>query len=615
MMCGVTAIYAFHPSAPPADRQELLRMRDSMRARGPDAKGEWFSDDCRLAIGHRRLSVIDLSERAAQPMCNSDQSVVLSFNGEIYNYPALRSDLEKDGWRFKSQSDTEVILRLYELKGEAMFHDLRGMFAVLIWDQKRQMLVMARDAYGIKPLYYANDGWTVRVASQVKALLAGGRVSRQPDPAGSAGFFLFGSVPEPYTSFQEIRAVPSGSIVRVDRRGPSEPSVWQSIPNIYSQARHEAKRVDAIDAGHIAKNALLDSVKHHLVSDVPVGMFLSSGVDSNAVLGLARDAGATSLESTTLAFAEYAGELNDECRIAEQSARAYGTRHTTHHVSESEFRAQLPTILAAMDQPSIDGINTWLVSKAAADAGLKVCLSGLGGDELFAGYPSFKDLPRWVRGMRIPSRIPLLGALWRRGFHMLRMDSLGLSPKAGGFATFAGSYPGAYLLKRGLFMPWELPELLGAEAAREGLRRLRLLEHIGNSLQPDPGTAYARVACLESCLYLRNQLLRDADWAGMAHSVEIRVPLVDTTLLAELAPLAYCKGVGMNKLLLAAAPSNPFASGIIDRRKTGFMVPIDSWMQNLRDTLDAWRRVPALARDGCHWARRLAYSIAEQAAA
>ena len=613
-MCGVTAIYAFHPSAPPADRDELLRIRDSMTLRGPDAKGEWFSKDARLAIGHRRLSIIDLSERATQPMCNADQSVVLSFNGEIYNYLELRRDLENAGQRFATRSDTEVVLRLYELEGDAMLHDLRGMFAMIIWDQRKQTLTLARDAYGIKPLYYANDGWTIRVASQVKALMAGGRVSRRPDPAGSAGFLLFGSVPEPYTSFQEIRAVPAGSIVQVGPHGLSEPRVWQSIPRLYSQARRENPvAADATEAERIARDALLDSVKHHLVSDVPVGMFLSSGIDSNAVLGLARDAGATSLDTTTLAFAEFAGGANDESQIAERSAKTHGSKHRTQLVSEAEFRTQLPTILAAMDQPSIDGINTWLVSKAAAEAGLKVCLSGLGGDELFGGYPSFGDIPRWVRRMRVAGRLPLLGSLWRFGFRISGLQALGLSPKTAGFVSYAGSYPGAYLLRRGLFMPWELPELLGAEMAREGLRRLRVSEHIGSCIEPDPGSAFARVACLESCMYLRNQLLRDADWAGMAHSLEIRLPLVDTTLLAAIAPLVYCRGFEMSKALLASAPSTACGNEIVQRGKTGFMVPIDSWMQNLRDTLDSWRRVPTLARSGCHWARRLAYSIAEQA--
>ena len=611
-MCGVTAIFAYHPSSPLVDREELVRIRDSMSTRGPDAMGEWFSSNGRVAVGHRRLSIIDLSDQAAQPMCNADQSVVLSFNGEIYNYGELRAKLEKQGRRFRSSSDTEVILQLYELKGEAMLDDLRGMFAVIVWDKKRNTLLLARDAYGIKPLYYANDGWTIRVASQVKALIAGGKVSLETDPAGRVGFFLFGSVPEPYTSFQEIRSVPAGGLIRVDERGPSNPVIWQSLSRIYADAARESSPIDPREAEAMARSALLDTVRHHLVSDVPVGAFLSSGIDSSAIVGLMGDAGRHSVETITLAFPEFVGRTNDESRIAEQTADTYGTRHSTHYVSESEFRDEVRNILDAMDQPSIDGVNTWFVSRAAADSGLKVCLSGLGGDELFGGYPSFGDIPKWVRTMRIPSKVPLLGAACQRGFALLGLDSMGISPKAGGFVSYAGTFPGAYLLRRGLFMPWELPEVLGDDASREGLRRLRLIDHIGASLRPDPGTAFARVACMESSLYLRNQLLRDADWAGMAHSLEIRVPLVDTTLLRRIAPIGTSTASGMSKRLLASAPSVPLDDEIAARRKTGFTVPIETWLSNLRDTLDSWRSVPALTRSGCHWARRLAYAVASQ---
>lgn len=614
-MCGVSAIFSFHPSAPPVDRNELLRIRDAMHHRGPDAKGEWHSSDGRVSIGHRRLSVIDPSPRAHQPMTNADATIVVSFNGEIYNHEALRSALQRRGRGFRSRSDTEVILRLYEEKGEGMLEDLRGMFALLVWDERTKSLLLARDAYGIKPLYYANDGWSIRVASQVKALLAGGRVSRQPDPAGHAGFFLFGSVPEPHTCFQEIRAVPAGSMIRIDRRGPSPARVWKGIASIYRKAITEEPPIDSTEARATVRAALSESVRRHLVSDVPVGAFLSSGIDSSAVVGIAADASPAPIETMTLAFPEFSDQSRDESRIAQRTAAALGTRHTTYRVSESDFRACLDDILHAMDQPTIDGINTWLISKAASESGLKVCLSGLGGDELFGGYPSFSDIPRWVRGMRIPSAVPFAGSAWRLAAGLLEPLSPHINPKAGGFVALAGTYPGAYLLRRGLFMPWELDDILGKEAAREGLRRLRPLEHIGQSLNPDPGNAFTRVACMESSLYLRNQLLRDADWAGMAHSLEIRVPLVDVTMLGAIAPIAASRRFRMSKQLLVSAPATPLEREIAMRRKTGFMVPIETWLANLQSSLDAWRAVPALARAGCHWARRLAYAVHHQSLA
>lgn len=614
-MCGVAAIFSFHSAAPPVDRTELVRIRDYMRARGPDSKGEWYSDDGRLGMGHRRLSIIDLSERGVQPMLNVPGNLVLSFNGEIYNYRALRTFLEGQGRVFRTTTDTEVILQLYESKGEAMFDDLRGMFSLVLWDQLEGKMLLARDPYGIKPLYYANDGWTVRVASQVKALLAGGRVSRQSDPAGQVGYFLFGSVPEPYTTYQEIRSVPAGSIIQVDAQGPSAPRIWSSIATIFDSARDAKCPTDSNKSNETVRDAIRDSVKHHLVSDVPVGAFLSSGIDSTALVALVNEIGMPEIKTITLAFSEFSGRRDDESLRAKRTARAYGTKHTTCRVSEADFREDLPKILDAMDQPSIDGINTWMVSKKASELGLKVCLSGLGGDELFGGYPSFRQIPKWVRAMSIPSRVPLLGGLVRAGFQLAGAQSFCFNPKMADFVTYAGTYAGAYLLKRGLFLPWELPDLIGKELAVEGLRRLGVQDYIKSTIQPDPGSDFARVACLESSLYLRNQLLRDADWAGMAHSVEVRVPFVDSMLLKRVAPIAHSSFMGGGKVLLASAPAKAINETIVRSQKTGFSIPMEPWISNLRDTLDAWRSVPSLEKDGCHWARRFAYAIHEQAAA
>jgi len=613
-MCGVAAIFSFHSAAPPVDRAELRTIRDHMRLRGPDSKGEWYSDDGRLGIGHRRLSIIDLSDDGLQPMLNACGSLVLSFNGEIYNYKSLRSSLEREGRVFRTKTDTEVILHLYESKGEAMLDDLRGMFALALWDKSKGKLLLARDPYGVKPLYYANDGWTVRVASQVKALLAGGRVSRQGDPAGHVGFFLFGSVPEPYTTYQEIREVPAGSMVSVDALGPSSPRIWKKLSSVIAAGRDAEPPVSPDEARSMVREAIRDTVENHLVSDVPVGAFLSSGIDSTALVGLAKESGLRDLETITLAFAEFSGRSDDEAPRAEITAREYGTRHTTSRVAEAEFQDDLPKILDAMDQPSIDGINTWMVSKKASELGLKVCLSGIGGDELFGGYPSFRQIPRWVRAMAVPSRIPLLGRAVRGGFGLTRAESFGFDPKAAEFVRYAGTFPSAYLLKRGLFLPWELPALLGSDVAVEGLRRLEVQDYIRDTICPEPGSGFARVACMESSLYLRNQLLRDADWAGMAHSLEIRVPLVDIKLLNRLAPIAHTPFARLGKALLASSPSRFIDAGTDGVLKTGFRVPMDSWISNLQDNLDGWRRVPSLARSGVHWARRFAYAVHDQAA-
>ncbi|HJT15845.1 MAG TPA: asparagine synthetase B, partial [Thermoanaerobaculia bacterium] len=289
-MCGINAIFAFHASAPPVDEAELIRTRECMRLRGPDACGVWTSDDRRVGLAHRRLAIIDLDERANQPMQSREGDLSIVFNGEIYNYRELRNELTSAGERFETTSDTEVVLRLYRREGSAMLPKLRGMFAMCIWDARTRTMFVARDPYGIKPLYIANDGATVRIASQVKALLAGGGVSTARDPAGIAGFLLRGSVPEPFTMYWSIRAVPAGSWITITSSGASDPVSYFSISAILRDAVHSRSHRQK-DREEIIRDAVTESVRYHLVSDVPVGAFLSSGRDSSTIVALAAESG------------------------------------------------------------------------------------------------------------------------------------------------------------------------------------------------------------------------------------------------------------------------------------------------------------------------------------
>src|SRR6516225_10216530 len=234
-MCGINGIFAYHRAAGMPAAAELSATREAMRARGPDGAGAWWSGDRRCGLGHRRLAILDLSERAVQPMASADARYVVTFNGEIYNYPSLRKELEAEGVVFRTTSDTEALLHLFARDGAAMVHRMRGMYAFAIWDNIARRLFLARDPYGIKPLYTANDGWTFRFASQVKALLAGGRGSRDPEPAGIAGFHLFGSVPEPFTLYRDIRALPAGHTPRVNAAGPREPVPFTNLAAILAE--------------------------------------------------------------------------------------------------------------------------------------------------------------------------------------------------------------------------------------------------------------------------------------------------------------------------------------------------------------------------------------------
>ena len=460
-MCGLAALFAYGANAPPIDRSQLDAIHDRQAPRGPDSEGIWTSDDNRVAMAHRRLSIIDLSEAGAQPMVTKDGAYRIVFNGEIYNYRALRQQLIDDGVALVSNSDTEVLLHLYIRQGPAMVDALRGMFAFAIWDEKRQGMFMARDAYGIKPLYFADDGKTLRVASQVKALIAGGGIDTSPAPAGHVGFFLLGYVPEPYTLYKGIEAVPAGGSLWVDTSGRGAPHKWFNLTKELSEVDPAPYDAEALRA------ALVDSMQHHLVADVPVGVFLSAGLDSASLVALASEAHGANLRTVTLAFQQFRGSENDEAPLAEVLAKHYETDHETRWIESSDFHDNADHLMAAMDQPSIDGANTYFVSKATREAGLKVALSGVGGDELFAGYQNFQQVPSLARALGLFRFLPGLGKAFRIvSAPLIRKLT---SPKYAGLFEYGSRLGDAYLLRRGLYMPWELPEVLDPDLVREGL--------------------------------------------------------------------------------------------------------------------------------------------------
>jgi asparagine synthase (glutamine-hydrolysing) len=567
-MCGFAAIYAYGADAPPVDEARLRRMHDAMVARGPDGAGFWIGEDGRLGMAHRRLSIIDLTEAGAQPMAARDAPYRVVFNGEIYNYRALRDELAQGGQRFETESDTEVLLHLYAKFGPAMVEKLRGMFAFAIWDGIRRGVYMARDPYGIKPLYFADDGKTIACASQVKALLAGGGIDTTADPAGHAGFLTLGYVPEPHTLYRGIECLPAGGSLWIDTSGRGAPRRWFDLTGLLRDAGEAPFDAEALRA------ALADSVAHHLVADVPVGAFLSAGRDSATVVALAAERQGADLRTVTLAFDEYRNTKDDEAPLAAEIAVHCRTRHETRGVGRAQFEAEADALFAAMDQPSIDGANTYFVSKVTREAGLKVALSGLGGDELFGGYPSFTEVPRVVGALGLFRFLPGLGALLR--VLSAPVVNRTTSPKWAGVVEYGSRWGDAYLLRRGLFMPWELPRVMDPDMAKAGLERLALRERLEKTVE-GLTTPRQKLVALESSWYMRNQLLRDSDWAGMAHSLEIRVPLVDAELLRALAPM-LAGPRPPTKADMALTPQARLPEAVLDRPKTGFSVPVREWL-------------------------------------
>jgi asparagine synthase (glutamine-hydrolysing) len=627
-MCGINGIFSYGAAAPPIDREELLRTREAMTSRGPDAAGTWVSADGRAGLASRRLAILDLSPTGSQPMAGDGGRVQLVINGEIYNFRQLRAELEAAGCRFRGSGDTEVVLALYLRHGEAMLSRLRGMFALAVWDERPgrpRRLLLARDVMGIKPLYYSPGstgstdsaatagGGQLRFASQVKALEAGGAISRAVDPAGLAGFLLWGSVPEPWTLRRAVRALPAGHLLVVEDGRAAEPRPFATLAG--ARAEEPAAPPTAADAAvppaPLTPEAAIEaSVVAHLVSDVPVAVFLSAGLDSGLIAALARRHLPDPPATFTLGFDVLAGTPRDELPLAAEVAHRLGTRHVERRMTREDFARLWPAALAAMDQPSIDGFNTFAVSRAAHEAGLKVVLSGLGGDELFGSYPSFADVPRGARAARWGRRLPGLAAAWPA----LAAHLAPAHPKLAGLLRHGMTLPGSYFLRRALFLPEELPALMGTAEAAEGLAAYDPIADAGKLLGGAPlsplsplsplaagsagraahgagpagngrrppaaaGDAWLAVQLMESSQYMRNQLLRDSDWASMASSVELRVPLVDASLHRCLAAGGFqpARRLGKGALVRRLAPELPEA--LWRHPKTGFYVPVLEWLR------------------------------------
>ncbi len=577
-MCGIAAIFSYHVDASRVDQEELTRIRERMCPRGSDGTGIWMSARGTIGLAHRRLSIIDLSDSASQPMQIHNGRYRIVFNGEIYNYQVLRQELEGGGCKFQSTSDTEVLLHLYAKRGADMVHVLRGMFSFAIWDENKHGLFLARDHFGIKPLYLHDDGKTFRCASQVKALLAGSGIKQEIEPAGHVGFFLWGSVPEPFTLYRDIFALPAGHTLWVDENGPRAPQRFFDVADELACAADQPPPTRPIQ--EVMADTLRDSMHHHLIADVPVGVFLSSGVDSGTLTALASEQ-TPHINAITLGFAEYAGSEQDETPLARGFAERYGCNHHIEQITRRDFEQELPRILSAMDQPTTDGVNTYFVARAAANAGLKVALSGVGGDELLGGYPGFSQIPKLVKLARIPATLPGFG----KGFRLLSAPLLKhmISPKYAGIFEYGGSYGGAYLLRRGLFMPWELPGILDHDLIREGWETLQPMIRMDDEVAALP-TLHAKISTLELTHYMRNTLLRDSDWAGMAHSLEIRTPLVDIGLFRALVPYMVREGNLPSKQDMAQTPIYPLPDEIINRKKTGDSIPVQAWIESAGQT-------------------------------
>jgi len=590
-MCGIAGIFSYDISAPSVSSEELLRIRDKMINRGPDGEGVWLSEDKTIGLAHRRLAIIDPRPEGDQPMWSNDGRCAITFNGEIYNYLELKEELEAQGFLFNTGTDTEVILNLYLRDGENMCSKLRGMFSFGVFDLEQKRLFLARDSFGIKPLYLYDDGKILRFASQVKALLAGKNINSEPESAGHIGYWIWGYIPEPWTLHKGIVSLEPGTWLSIEYGGNKKTGKFETVKTmIQSQySKNDIQTKDLIDLSTVneeynsLRDAIKDSVKHHLISDVPVGVFLSAGIDSSTLVAIASEF-KSKIHTITLGFKEYKGTNSDETILAEKIAKKYGSYHSTIWIDRDDFESNLKEFINSMDQPSTDGINSWLISRAASKLGLKVVISGIGGDEFFGGYPSFSQLPKIIKLNNFFHIKPKFGRIIRKVVQPMLKNFT--SVKYASLFEYGSSWQGAYLLRRATRMPWELRPLAGSricgviytkEFIEEGIHKITENLYIDKELE-NFKNSHEVVSFLESTHYMRSQLLRDTDWAGMAHSIEIRVPIIDKNFMTFICNNTAFKTYSKNDLGDCAKPS--LLKDILSRSKTGFTVPIKKWIMS-----------------------------------
>ena len=546
-----------------------MRMNDSMQTRGPDGADVWIHPRQHIGFTHRRLSIIDLSDHAKQPM--HDNELCITFNGEIYNYKILRDNLIQQGERFQTQSDTEVLLKLYRRDREKMLTKLRGMFAFAIWDEKNQTLFCARDHFGIKPFYFSDNGKSFQFASQVKTLLTAENINASVSAAGTVGLYLLGSVPEPFTLYQGIEPLSAGHYCFISK----DKRIFKSFYSV------KAAFISAEQNSHSQKtltDILYDSVSHHLVADVDVGVFLSAGIDSATLANVASEFTSKKLHTVTLGFEEYKNTDNDETVLASEMAHLFQTDHSTQWINQSAAESHFEKIQLAMDQPSIDGINTYFVSLVAHQAGLKVALSGLGADEIFAGYPLFSRIPKILSYAKPFSWLPALPSYFRK------ISRYQLSPKQASILEYSRDIAHAYFISRAIYLPWELETVLDFDLIEAGIKELNLFERMKQDVTGIRSTRF-QISALEIQWYMRNQLLRDTDWASMAHSLEVRVPFVDVNFFENSIRLIASHALGKKEL--ACAPHRSLPTTVMQRKKTGFNIPVRQWFMDQQQKGDA----------------------------
>lgn len=531
-------------------------MCDALQHGGPDDEGLWTGYAEHLVFGHRRLSLLDLSSAGHQPMTYRDGELVITYNGEVYNFPEIKEELKSLGYSFHTGTDTEVILAAYKAWGKRSFARFNGMFAFALWDEKNKLIYLVRDASGIKPLYYSLQDGFLAFASEVRAFRQLPRC-REEQPTWHAYLMAYGHLPEPITTLKKVKPLAKGTFLQYNvltQQCKTECFAYYSHIENYSDKTMVLDKI---------KSTLRESVRRHLIADAPIGVFLSGGIDSSIITILAHEVSPENLNTLSIFFTN---GLYSEKRYQNLVLKQLQCNHFEHLLKESEFHSYLPKVISAMDLPSSDGINTWVISKLAKENGLKAVLSGVGGDELFGGYPSFQRMKTVSTLQSLPNSFLKTGQF--SGSKKLRRLV---------YLTLPGA-KGKYLFLRGQFIPSEIAAHLDMSEKQvwellEDLPQVPDINHMSKKNQ---------ASWIEMNLYMQNQLLRDSDIMSMAHGIEIRVPFLDKEFIK--LSLQICSSVKYEgqraKQLLIDAFRDKLPERVWNRQKMGFAFPFKEWFTN-----------------------------------
>lgn len=548
-MCGITGTTINSSSY----ANDIRLMTQSIKHRGPDSNGYW--EDGLVSLGHRRLSIIDLSDNANQPMTSLNKDIVIVYNGEIYNYQEIKEELINKGHTFSTKSDTEVIIASYQEWGVQAFKRFNGMFAFAIYDQIKKQLFLVRDHAGIKPLYFHISDQKIIFSSEVKAFKAYDP-NWKPNEDWSSLFLTFGFIPPPHTTLKDVFSLSKGAYLVVNT---SNREFEQKQYNKFTYSNLIRNENEALD---LVRSTFTDAVKRNMISDAPLGIFLSGGIDSSLVALVADSLGYKNLNTLSITFDESTFDESPYQKIVLDKMRTH--KHTNYKVGATDFIENLDDIFAAIDQPSTDSINSYFVSKAAHNNGLKVALSGLGGDELFGGYPSFNR----INSLRTISQIPNSLLRATENFpneKIARLAYLGMN----------SNYKD-YLFLRGMFSPKMVTKITGRSI--EGFNKLfSELQIEDYPLRYDKNLA----AFLETNIYMENQLLKDSDYMSMWNSLELRVPFLDKELMQIMHTISPSVKFNSNrpKYLITKAFEHLLPEQIVFRKKQGFTFPFSIWLK------------------------------------